>query len=282
MSQVNASAAAVHAAFPIAKPVVGAVFAVLTGITVFGGIRRIGAVAEKAVPILSAVFILCALGALWIQRENIPDALRKIWQDAWDFRPVAGGVAGTAIRVGVTRGVFSNEAGLGSTAVIHAAADTDSSVMQGAWGVLEVFLDTVAMCTLTGLVILTSPGGLNAEDGAAVYAQALTAAFGRSGGILTACTLCLLGFASLTGWSYCGERGAAFLFGEKCLPVYRALYTAAAFFGSFLPLDTVFALSDVFNAWMAVPNLLAVWLLSGRVFAVIKMYKKGTICQSFT
>ena len=277
MAQVNAAASAVRTAFAVPPVVTGAVFCVLIALTVCGGVRRICAVTEKAVPLLSALFMICAVAALVVHRAQIPSALREIWTQAWDLRAAAGGAVGQAVRVGVTRGVFSNEAGLGSTAVIHAAADSDSAVGQGFWGILEVFLDTVLMCTVTGLVILTSGVHRTDADGAALFSQALSATFGKAGGVLTAVTLVLLGFASLTGWSYCGERGAAYLFGEKRLPVYRALYAAAAFFGSFLQLDTVFRLCDVLNVLTALPNLLCVWLLSGTVFAQIRMYKARQI-----
>ena len=272
-AQVNASACALRAAFGISPVWVGAAFCALTAATVCGGVRRIGAVTEKAVPLLSAVFLLCAVGALWNRRRMIPDALHRIFAEAWDFRAAAGGLAGQAIRVGVTRGVFSNEAGLGSTAVIHAAADTDSPAGQGLWSILEVFLDTVLMCTVTGLVILTSGVRDPRPDGAALFSAALGVTFGRAGGVLTAVTLSLLGFASLTGWAYCGERGAAYLLGRRAVPAYRVLYAAAAFFGSFLRLDAVFRISDVLNCLMALPNLLSLWLLSGIVFAQLRTYK---------
>ncbi|MBQ7541844.1 MAG: sodium:alanine symporter family protein [Clostridia bacterium] len=277
MSQVNAAASALHGAFGVSPVFVGAVFCALIALTVCGGFRRICAVTEKAVPLLSAVFLFCALAALFVHRAAVPDALRQIWTDAWDLRAAAGGFAGSAVRVGVTRGVFSNEAGLGSTAVIHAAADTDSPVGQGLWGVVEVFLDTVLMCTFTGLVILTAGAARPHRDGAELFADALCVTFGKAGGVLTAVTLALLGFASLTGWSYCGERGAAYLCGERRLIVYRALYAAAAFFGSFLPLDTVFRISDVLNCLTALPNLLCVWLLSGTVFSELRRYKEQGI-----
>ena len=279
MAQVNASASALRTAFGVSPVVVGAGFCVLIALTVCGGVRRIGAVTEKAVPLLSAVFLLCAVGALWNRHAQIPAALREIFVGAWDLRAAAGGLAGQAIRVGVTRGVFSNEAGLGSTAVIHAASDTDSPAEQGLWGVLEVFLDTVLMCTVTGLVILTSGVRDPNADGAALFAQSLCVTFGRAGGVLTAVTLSMLGFASLTGWSYCGERGAAYLFGSRAIGVYRALYAACAFFGSFLRLDVVFRISDVLNCLMALPNLLSLWLLSGMVFAELRTYKTSRICQ---
>lgn len=281
MAQVNASASALRTAFGIPSVCTGAVFCILVALTVCGGVRRIGAVTEKAVPLLSGVFLLCAVGALWHCRAQIPSAFREILIGAWDFRAAAGGLAGQAVRVGVTRGVFSNEAGLGSTAVIHAAADTDSPVRQGLWAILEVFLDTVLMCTVTGLVILTSGVHDPAADGAALFADALGVTFGRAGSALTAVTLSLLGFAGVTGWSYCGERGTAFLSGRRAIPVYRALYAAAAFFGSFLRLDTVFRISDVFNCLMALPNLLSLWLLSGVVFARLRTYKMNPICQQY-
>lgn len=281
MAQVNASASALHTAFGISPTVVGAAFGVLIALTVCGGVRRIGAVTEKAVPLLSAVFLLCAVGALWNRRALIPDALRAVFVGAWDFRAAAGGLAGGAIRVGVTRGVFSNEAGLGSTAVIHAAADTDEPAEQGLWAVLEVFLDTVLMCTVTGLVILTAGVRDPSADGAALFAKSLGVTFFRTGGALTAVTLALLGFAALSGWAYCGERGAAYLFGDRAIPAYRALYAAAAFFGSFLRLDAVFRISDVLNCLMALPNLLSLWLLSGEVFACLRTYKDSQNCQHY-
>ena len=281
MAQVNAAASAVHTAFGVSPVWIGAVFGVLTLCTVFGGIRRISAVTEKAVPVLSAVFLLSAFAALFVRRSAILPAFREIFRSAFCFRAAAGGMAGQAIRVGVTRGVFSNEAGLGSTAVIHACADTDSPARQGLWGILEVFLDTVVMCSITGLVILTSGVSVPSADGAALYADALSMTFGKGGAVLTAVTLALLGFASLTGWSYCGERGTAYLFGEKALPVYRILYAVTAFCGSFLRLDTVFKISDILNSLLALPNLLSLWLLSDVVLREVRMYKSDRNCQHF-
>lgn len=283
MAQVNAAADALRTAFGVPPVAVGAVFCVLIALTVCGGIRRITAVTEKAVPLLSALFFLCALAALWMHRTSLGGAVRLVFVSAFSPQAALGGVCGysvrQAMRAGVTRGVFSNEAGLGSTAVIHASADTDSAVRQGLWGIIEVFLDTVLMCSVTGLVILTAGVFPTESDGASLFSDALCASFGKPGAALTAVTLALLGFASLTGWSYCGERGVAYLFGEKRLPVYRVLYAAVAFFGSFLRLDTVFALSDIFNALMALPNLLSLWLLSGTVLREIRMYKTDRNCQ---
>ena len=278
MAQVRASASAMQTAFGVQPSVVSACFAFAVLLTVCGGVRRICSVTEKIVPILSVLFLLSALAAVALHIRAVPSALTQIVRDAFRFRAAAGGIVGQAVRVGVARGVFTNEAGLGSTAVIHAAADTRSPVRQGMWGIVEVFLDTVVMCTLTGLVLLTSGVELSGTDGAALYAKALSATVGKSGEALTAVTLALLGFASLVGWSYCGERGAAHLCGEKALPVYRILYAAAAFGAGFLPLDTVFLLSDVCNGLMAFPNLLSLWLLSGTVLREIKAYRSLSLC----
>ena len=273
MAQVSAAASAIHTAFGVPTVAVSTVFAVCVLLTVCGGIRRIAAVTEKAVPLLSAVFMLSAGAAIVLHADKVPAVLQSVSRSAFCVRAVGGGVVGQAIRVGVTRGVFSNEAGLGSTAVIHAASDCDDPAQQGLWGILEVFLDTVLMCTVTGLVILTSGIPVGGTDGASLYAEALAETFGKGGEVLTAVTLALLGFASLVGWSYCGERGTAYLLGEKGLPAFRVLYAAAAFGAGFLPLDTVFLLSDIANALTAIPNLLTLWLLSGTVFAELRRYK---------
>ena len=281
MAQVNAAASAVHTAFGVSPVFVSGVFAAAVLLTVFGGIRRISAVTEKAVPLLSALFLLSAGVALVRHAAALPAALASVLRGALCVRAVGGGIVGQAIRVGVTRGVFSNEAGLGSTAVIHAASDCDSPAQQGLWGILEVFLDTVVMCSVTGLVILTSGVPAAGTDGASLYAAALSASLGKGGGVLTAATLALLGFASLVGWSYCGEQGTSYLFGEKGLPAFRSLYAAAAFAAGFLRLDTVFLLSDIVNSLMAFPNLLSLWLLSGTVFAELRTYKNRQICTYF-
>ena len=281
MAQVSAAASAVRTAFGVPPVAVSAIFAVAVLLTVFGGIRRIAAVTEKAVPLLSIVFMLSAGAALFLHAKAIPSAVGSVFRSAFCVRAVGGGVVGQAIRVGVTRGVFSNEAGLGSTAVIHAASDCENAAQQGLWGILEVFLDTIVMCSVTGLVILTSGVPVGQTDGAALYAEALSASLGKGGEVLTAITLALLGFASLVGWSYCGERGTMYLFGKKGLPPFRVLYAAAAFGAGFLRLDTVFLLSDIADGLMAFPNLLSLWLLSGTVFFELRTYKQTQVCPYF-
>jgi len=275
LTQVNSAADAVYAAFRVPNYVTGAVFCALAGLVIFGGIKRVAAVAEKVVPLISVIFIVSALAVLAINRSRIPGAAALIARGAFGLRSAAGGAVGfsvsKAMRFGIARGVFSNEAGLGSSAIIHAAAETDSPAAQGMWGILEVFLDTIVMCTVTGFVILTSGAWANgALDGAGLFGAAFSEALGRAGDVLLAVTLALLAFASVTGWSYYGERGAAYLLGARAVPVYRAVFTALVFAGSVTRLETVWSLADVFNGMMAVPNLLALLLLSGEVLRELR------------
>ena len=197
------------------------------------------------------------------------------------FKPMSafGGFSGAsisaAVRCGVSKGIFSNEAGLGSTCVIHASADTDSPSEQGMWGILEVFLDTVVMCTVTGLVILTSGlFGETSADGSVLFSKALSVSLGKTGEIITAVTLCLLSFASINGWYCCGEKGVTYVFGKKGKVPYRILYSLSVFAGSVMSLDFVFSVSDILNVFMVLPNLLAINLLSGPELRCIKSDKK--------
>ncbi|MCL2508979.1 MAG: sodium:alanine symporter family protein [Oscillospiraceae bacterium] len=280
MTQVNSAADALSGAFAVPPYITGMAACFLTGLVIFGGITRIAAVAEKVVPVISVVFIVSAVVVLAINRQRIPEAAAMILRGAFTLKSAAGGAAGygmgRAMRFGIARGVFSNEAGLGSSAIIHAAADTDSPAAQGMWGILEVFLDTVVMCTVTGFVILTSGAysGGTALDGAGLFGAAFSGALGKVGDVLLAVTLTLLAFASVTGWAYYGERGAEYMLGRRAVPAYRVIFTALVFVGSVTKLDTVWAVSDIFNGLMAAPNLLAVLLLSGEVMRELKKFKK--------
>ncbi len=279
MTQVNSAASAVESVWKISPYVTGAFFCVLTFGTVFGGMKRISRTAEKIVPLLSVIFILSSLTALFVCRENIVPSIKSIFEGAFGIKALTGGVTGysvrNAVRVGVSRGVFSNEAGLGSTCVIHASADTDSPSEQGMWGILEVFLDTVVMCTVTGLVILTSGiFGTVIADGSVLFSKALSVSLGKVGEIITAVTLCLLSFASINGWYCCGEKGVTYVFGKKGKVPYRILYSLSVFAGSVMSLDFVFSVSDILNVFMALPNLLAINLLSGPELRCIKSDKK--------
>ncbi|MBQ3151467.1 MAG: sodium:alanine symporter family protein [Clostridia bacterium] len=280
MTQVNSAALAVEDVFGVKPIIIGLIFCLLTAATVCGGIKRISGTAEKTVPVLSVIFIAASAAALFICRENLAYAVKSIVTGAFGLDAAVGGVAGfsvrNAVRTGVSRGVFSNEAGLGSTSVIHSSAEVDSPEEQGMWGILEVFLDTVVMCSVTGLVILTS--GIfekTQTDGSVLFAQALSVSLGKAGGFVTAVTLCLLSFASVTGWYFCGEKGVLYAFGKRGIIPYRIMYTASVIIGSVSSLRFVFSVSDILNAVMAVPNLFAIILLSGPLLRRIKSDKAG-------
>ncbi|MCR5484901.1 MAG: sodium:alanine symporter family protein [Clostridiales bacterium] len=280
MTQVNSASSSLSASFGISPYFTGAVFCVLTAFFVFGGIKRTASLTEKLVPFVVAVFILSSLVVLAVNIERIPDALKMIFREAFSFGAAAKGCAsygiGKAARYGIARGVFSNEAGLGTSSIIHSAADTDSPESQGMLGMLEVFIDTVLMCTLTGLVILVSgaysPGG--ALSGAALYGAAFASVFGKTGGMILSVTVTLLAFASLCGWSYYGEKGAEYVFSVRFVPVYRLLFVLSAFVGAVMKLTTVWSISDILNSLMAVPNLISTVLLSDEAFCGFNRDKK--------
>lgn len=270
MTQGNSIAQAMDSAFGISPAIVGLVVAVLLALVVLGGIQRIAAVAEAIIPLMSIIFIGASFYVIGVNYTAIPDVLRMIVREAFAPSAAAGGFLGygisKAMRFGIARGVFSNEAGLGSSAIIHAAADVDQPATQGMWGILEVFLDTVLMCTVTALTILCS--GIWTPDtplnGAHLSAAAFSSAMGESGKIFVSLSVTIFAFATLIGWSYYGKRGAQYLLGERAAFWYLLLYILAAFFGCIAKLEAVWAISDIFNGLMAIPNLLALALLSGE------------------
>ena len=266
MTQTNSIAAAVQEAFGIAPAATGIAVAALAALVILGGIRRIAAVAEKLIPALSLVFLLVSLAVILKNAAALPAVLRMICREAFSLHAAAGFGMAKALRFGVARGVFSNEAGLGSSAIIHAAAAVERPAVQGMWGMLEVFLDTVVMCSITALTILCSGvwqsgGTLN---GAQLSAAAFATLLGRGGSVFVCVSVALFAFATLLGWSYYGKRGAQYLWGERAGTPYLLLYIGGAFLGCVTSPDAVWTLSDSFNALMAVPNLLALTLLSGQ------------------
>lgn len=271
MTQTNAIAVSLEEVFGIAPAATGIVVAMAAALVVMGGIRRIASVAEKLIPALSLVFIAVSLLVIVHNIHALPGVVRLIVQEAFAWRAAAGGVAGfgiaKAMRFGVARGVFSNEAGLGSSAIIHAAAEVDRPAVQGMWGIFEVFLDTVVMCSVTALTILCSgvwtPN--TQRSGAALSADAFSGVLGKYGAAFVCVSVALFAFATLIGWSYYGKRGVQYLFGSRADTVYHILYIGGAFLGCIANLEVVWTLSDIFNALMAIPNLLAVVLLSGKV-----------------
>ncbi len=279
--QVNSMAAALDNSFGVPEWLTGVVVAVLVGLVVSGGIRRIGDVAGKLVPAMIVLYLGAALLILAINVTAIPEAIGLIFTHALTPAAATGGFAGAAvaaaIRFGVARGVFSNEAGLGSAAIAHAAAQTDSPVRQGIIAMLGTFIDTIVVCTMTALVILTSGAWMmTGPDGGGLTGAVLTStSFETSmagGQYIVTVALAIFAFTTIIGWSYYGERCWQYLFKEKSLVIYRALWVAAALAFANVKVDLVWNLADTLNGLMAVPNLIGLLLLAPMVFKVTRQY----------
>ena len=279
--QVNSMAAALGESFSVPTWVTGAVVAALVGVVVIGGIRRIGEVAGKLVPSMIVLYFGAALVIILINIADVPAAFGLIFTHAFTPAAATGGFAGAtvaaAIRFGVARGVFSNESGLGSAAIAHAAAQTDSPVRQGIIAMLGTFIDTLVVCTMTALVILTSGAWtMMREEGSGMTGAVLTATgfetsiFG--GQYIVTVALVVFAFTTILGWSYYGERCWQYLFHERSLWIYRGLWVAAALVFANLKVDFVWSLSDTLNGLMAIPNLMGLLLLAPMVFRLTREY----------
>ena len=279
--QVNSMAAALDNSFGVPEWATGVVVAALVGVVVIGGIRRIGDVAGKLVPAMIVLYLGAALLILAINVTAIPDAIGLIFTHAFTPAAATGGFAGAAVaaavRFGIARGVFSNESGLGSAAIAHAAAQTNSPVRQGIIAMLGTFIDTLVVCTMTALVILTSGAWtMTGSDGGGLTGAVLTSTgFETSmagGQYIVTVALAVFAFTTILGWSYYGERCWQYLFKERSLVVYRALWVLAALAFANVKVDLVWNLADTLNGLMAVPNLIGLLLLAPMVFKVTRQY----------
>ena len=283
--QVNSMAAVLSENFGVPAWLTGVVVAALVAFVIFGGIRRIAEVAGRLVPAMIVLYVGASLLIIAVNIAEVPKALGLIFKHAFQPAAAAGGFAGAAvaaaIRYGVARGVFSNEAGLGSAAIAHAAARTNNPVRQGIIAMLGTFIDTLVVCTMTALVILTSGAWTAAgEDGGGLTGAVLTsAAFARSiggGQYIVTVALAVFAFTTILGWSYYGERCWQYLFKERAVVVYRVLWVLAALGFANVKVDFVWNLSDTLNGLMAVPNLIGLLLLAPMVFRVTREYfEKG-------
>ena len=279
--QVNSMAAALGTSFAVPTYLTGIVVAALVGIVIVGGIRRIGEVAGKLVPAMIVLYIGAALLILIVNIAGVPAALGLIFTHAFTPAAATGGFAGAAVaaavRFGVARGVFSNESGLGSAAIAHAAARTDNPVRQGIIAMLGTFIDTLIVCTMTALVIITSGAwtATGAGGGGLTGAVLTSTAFQASipgGQYVVTIALVVFAFTTILGWSYYGERCWQYMLGEKSLIVYRVVWIAAALSFANVKVDFVWNLSDTLNGLMAVPNLVGLLLLAPMVFKVTREY----------
>jgi len=274
--QANSVAHVMQDNFSIPEWVTGLILLILTAAVVLGGLKRIAIVAGKLVPFMAAVYLLAGIVVLIINFSEIPAALALIVKTAFTGTAAEGGFAGAAvwaaIRFGVARGIFSNEAGLGSAPIAHAAAKTNSPVQQGMVAMLGTFLDTLIICTITGLVIVTSGAWTTGVNGAALTSAAFSSSLSGAGGVIVSICLALFAYTTILGWSVYGERCVEYLFGLKAVVPFRILWIVAVPIGAMSDLTFIWLLADTLNALMALPNLIALILLSPVIFKLTSDY----------
>ena len=295
ISQGNEIANGLKNSFGVPSWITALVLMAFAGLVIIGGIKRIASVTEKIVPFMAISYILGALIVIGKNITAVPGAFGLIFGNAFHFSSVGGGVLGftimVAMRRGISRGVFSNEAGLGSSVMVHSASDVKEPVVQGMWGIFEVFADTIVVCTMTALTILTSgvydfaayekcaAEGIDLADaglksGVALTSSAFETVFGPFGNKFISIAVMLFAFSTILGWSYYGERAVEYLFGIKAIPIYKVIFILVIFLGCNASLSLVVDISDTFNGFMALPNLIAITLLSGQVVEMTKDYLK--------
>lgn len=253
---------------------------ILIALIMIGGIKRIGKVTEKLIPFMAVLYIILAIGVVIANITNVPAVFRSIFEGAFSPASVTGGAVGSffmSMKKGVSRGIFSNEAGLGTGSIAHACADTRKPVKQGFFGIFEVFVDTIVICTLTALVILCSgvPVGYGQAAGAELTISGFTATYGGWVSIFTAVAMCCFAFSTVIGWGLYGQRCIEFLFGPKSTKPFMAAYSLVAVVGATMNLGLMWSIAETFNGLMVIPNLIAVFLLSGTVVQLVKEYFNG-------
>ena len=262
--------------------VLGILIAALVAAILLGGIKRIGNVTEKLVPFMAILYILLGVGVIFFHLDRVPGVFGSIFEGAFSPRAVTGGVVGTmfvSMRRGFSRGIFSNEAGLGTGSIAHACADTDEPVHQGLFGIFEVFMDTIVICTMTALIILCS--GVSFEYGAAAGAEltisGFTSTYGNWVSIFTAVAMCCFAFSTTLGWGLYGTRCIEFLLGSKANKPFMVVYSLVSVLGATINLGLLWSIAETFNGLMAIPNLIALFLLGGTVVKLTREYfsRKG-------
>jgi len=274
--QANSVADVLETNFGLPHWVTGLILMVLVGMVLIGGIRRIGQVASALVPFMAVSYVLIGLIVLAINANEIPSAIAMVFSSAFSGSAAEGGFAGAAvwaaIRFGVARGIFSNEAGLGSAPIAHAVAQTKDPVKQGMVAMLGTFIDTIIVCSITGLVIITSGAWTSGETGAALTSLAFESGLPGFGNYIVAISLAIFAFTTILGWSFYGERCIEFLFGTRAIVPYRVVWIIAIPVGATVNLGFIWLLADTLNAMMALPNLIALLLLSPMVFKLSRAY----------
>lgn len=284
MMQINTIAINMENAFSVSRIVTGIVIVIIAGLVIIGGIKRIAAVTEKIVPIMVLVYLLGAATICIRNIDMIVPVFVSIFKGAFGMRAVAGGIVGAgikeAVNMGMKRGVFSNEAGLGSSVIVHSNSNVKEPVQQGMWGIFEVFADTIVVCTLTAFVVLSSgminldTGALNTaiDDTGALVGMVFGDSFGAFGTGFVAVALLLFAFSTNLGWSHYGTKAFEYLFGTKATMIYKIIFVAAIFGGAIMHENLAWDLSDTFNGLMMLPNLIGVLVLSPVVYKCTKNY----------
>ena len=255
--------------------IIGIIICIVVGLILLGGIKRIGKVTEKLVPVMALLYVLLAIGLIVIRVDKVPAVFQSIFQGAFNPRAVTGGIVGSfflSLKKGVSRGIFSNEAGLGTGSIAHACADTRKPIKQGMFGIFEVFMDTIVICTMTALVILLGNESITfgVDAGADLTINGFTNVYGNWVSIFTAIALCCFAFSTIIGWGLYGARCAEFVFGSKILGTFNVLYALVAIVGATVDLGLIWGISDTFNGLMTVPNLIGVFLLAPVVLKLMK------------
>ena len=286
LAQIQSIVSNVKTAFSIPPIATGIFLFLLVGIVVVGGLKRVAAVTEKLVPFMVICYFLGTLIIICSHFYNIPAAFVSIFKGAFAMHSVAGGIVGagiqTAMKMGFKRGVFSNEAGLGSSVMVHSSSNVKEPIRQGMWGIFEVFADTIVVCTLTALTILTSGAidldtGLMTEAAAAIGSDSLmnyvfSQTFGTAGSWFIAIAILLFAFSTVLGWSHYGSTAFEYLFGTKAVKIYKVFFTVLVIISSVCSSQLAWDLSDTFNGLMMIPNLIGVLVLSPQVMKCTKNY----------
>ena len=281
-TQVNTITAALDSALInyMINLIIGIIIMILIALIMIGGIKRIGRVTEKLIPFMAVLYIILAIGVVLVNINNVPAVFKSIFQGAFSPASVTGGAVGSffmSMKKGVSRGIFSNEAGLGTGSIAHACADTSKPVKQGFFGIFEVFVDTIVICTLTALVILCSgvPVGYGQAAGAELTISGFTSTYGGWVSIFTAVAMCCFAFSTVIGWGLYGQRCIEFLLGPKATKPFMAAYSLVAVVGATMNLGLMWSIAETFNGLMVIPNLIAVFLLSNTVVQLLKDYFNG-------
>lgn len=283
MSQVNSISANMEAAFSIPPYVTGIVLLIIAALVIVGGLKRIASVTEKLVPFMAIAYILGALVVFFLNIDQVGAVFTAIFKGAFGLRAVGGGIVGSGVKMALTwgmkRGVFSNEAGLGSSVMVHSNSNVKEPVRQGMWGIFEVFADTIVVCTLTafsvlssGLIDLETGAVLSESSGSALVGEAFATVFGSIGPAFIAIAILLFAFSTVLGWSHYGSKAWEYLFGTKSTIAYKIVFVLMIFVGATMNLSLAWDLSDTFNGLMAIPNLIGVLSLSPIVVKITKNY----------